>query len=42
MAALQADPAVEAAAAKLEAKVVAGKLPATAAAQELLKAFLER
>ncbi len=42
MAALQADPSVEAAAAKLEAKVVAGKLPATAAAQELLKAFLER
>ena len=42
MAALQADPAVEAAAAKLEAKVVAGELPATAAAQELLKAFLER
>ena len=42
MAALQADPAVKAEAAALEAKVKAGKLPATAAAQELLKSFLER
>ena len=34
------DPAVEAKAAALEAKVKAGELPATAAAQALLKAFL--
>ena len=40
MAALQADPAIEAAAAGLEARVKAGELPATAAAQELLNAFL--
>ncbi|MDJ0946840.1 MAG: methylmalonyl Co-A mutase-associated GTPase MeaB [Kiloniellales bacterium] len=40
MAALQADPAVKAEAAALEARVKAGELPATAAAQELLKAFL--
>ena len=40
MAALQADPRVKAEAAALEARVKAGELPATAAAQELLKAFL--
>ena len=42
MAALQADPVIKAEAAELEARVVAGELPATAAAQELLKAFLDR
>ena len=40
LAELRADPAVEAKAADLEARVKAGKLPATAAAQALLKAFL--
>ena len=42
MTALQADPGIKVEAAALEARVVAGELPATAAAQELLKAFLER
>ncbi|MCG8595423.1 MAG: methylmalonyl Co-A mutase-associated GTPase MeaB [Kiloniellales bacterium] len=40
MAALKADPAVKAEVAALEARVKAGDLPATAAAQVLLRAFL--
>ena len=42
MAALQADPAVKAEVAALEARVKAGELPATAAAQALLERFLDR
>lgn len=42
LAELRAHPEVEARIAALEAKVKAGALPATAAAQELLKVFLDR
>ena len=42
LAALQADPKAKAEVAVLEAKVKSGELPATAAAQALLRAFLER